>query len=225
MIKKIFFLTVIYFLDIKVASAQDNQTLIPVSDSCPQVATEVENSFLSNDDLVIASALSDRYKFIQSSNSILNKILLQEQYNYLNPQVSINTLNTFQNIILENNTTEEKKATAGFSIPSLWWAKEQFDPFSGRLIDSWLTYPQIKQIDLTVNWQLWTLLDYLGRYRFINQLGTAVREHGYNLRVFNQQQQCLALYKYNDTTNPPKWEIQIEGVGDSLQVQPVEGEL
>ena len=208
--KKCFLVAIIYFSTIKIASAQENQAVIP--DSCPEIVPEVQNSFLSQN--------SDRYVFLQASNIILNRTqLLQEQDNYLNSPISINT---FQNSITKNNTVDQKTTIAGISIPSLWWAKEQFDPFSGRLIDSWLTYPQIKQIDLTVNWQLWTLLDYLGRYRFINQLGTAVREHGYNLRVFNQQQQCLALYKYNDTTNPPKWEIQIEGVGDSLQIQPVE---
>jgi hypothetical protein len=133
-----------------------------------------------------------------------------------------------QDNVVNNNTikedptnTEPKIALAGFAIPSLWWAKEQFDPFGGKLIDNWLTNTQIKQIDLTVNWQLWTLLDYLGRYRFINQFGTVARQSGYTLRIFNQQQQCLALYEYNDAASPPKWEIKIEGVGqDSLPVQP-----
>lgn len=121
---------------------------------------------------------------------------------------------------------EPKIAVAGIAVPSLWWAKEQFDPFGGRLINNWLTDTQIKQIDLTVNWQLWTLLDYLGRYRFINQFGTVAREHGYSLHVYNQQQKCLALYQYNDAANPPRWEITIEGAGeDSLQVQPADNKL
>lgn len=116
---------------------------------------------------------------------------------------------------------EPKIAIAGIAVPSLWWAKEQFDPFGGKLISNWLTDTKIKQIDLTVNWQLWTLLDYLGRYRFINQFGTVARQHGYSLHIYNQQQKCLALYEYNDAVNPPKWEIKIEGVAeDSLQVEP-----
>lgn len=122
----------------------------------------------------------------------------------------------------ENELSEEANvALAGISIPSLWWAREQFDPFGGKLISNWLTKPQSKQIDLVVNWQFWTLLDYLGRYRFINQFGTVARKHGYDLRIFNQQKQCLALYEYNQVTNPPKWEIKIEGFGqESLQVLP-----
>lgn len=108
-------------------------------------------------------------------------------------------------------------------IPSLWWARQQFDPFGGRLVSDWSSNPKIRQIDLTVNWQLWTLLDYLARYRFVNQFGTVARQYGYNLRVFNQQQQCLAIYYYNQQSDPPKWEIQLEGLGqDSLPVVPTE---
>ncbi|MDJ0745891.1 MAG: hypothetical protein QNJ32_21360 [Xenococcaceae cyanobacterium MO_167.B27] len=114
-------------------------------------------------------------------------------------------------------------AVAGISVPSLWWAREQFDPFGGRLINNWLAYPQLKQIDLTVDWQLWTFLDYLGRYRFLNQFGTVAREYGYDLRVFNQQKQCLGIYEYNPASNPPRWEIKLESSGqDSLQVQPTD---
>ena len=137
----------------------------------------------------------------------------------IDSKVSVNTLEP--QIEESSDSVEPKIAVASIAAPSLWWAREQFDPFGGRLINDWLTYPQIKQIDLTVNWQLWTLLDYLGRYRFINQFGTVAREHGYSLRIFNQQQQCLAIYEYSDRTNPPKWEITIEGLGeDSLQVEP-----
>ncbi len=117
--------------------------------------------------------------------------------------------------------TEQNIALSGINFPSLWWASEQFDPFDGRLINNWLANHKLKQIDLTVNWQLWTLLDYLGRYRFINQLGTVTREYGYNLRIINQQKQCLATYQYQVKSNPPKWEINLDGLGkDSLQVEP-----
>ena len=116
---------------------------------------------------------------------------------------------------------ERNIATSSFIVPSLSWAREQFDPFNGRLINNWLANDQLKQIDLTVNWQLWTLLDYLGRYRFINQLGTVAREYDYNLRIINQQKQCLATYQYELDSNPPKWEINLDGLGqDSLQVEP-----
>ncbi|MEM9272661.1 MAG: hypothetical protein AAGA80_06815 [Cyanobacteria bacterium P01_F01_bin.143] len=121
----------------------------------------------------------------------------------------------------EKIITEQNVALSGVVSPSLWWAREQFDPFGGRLIDDWLEDSQLKQIDLVVNWQLWTLLDYLDRYRLINQLGTVAREYDYNLRIINQQKQCLATYQYQSDNNPPKWEINLDGLGqDSFQVEP-----
>ncbi len=116
--------------------------------------------------------------------------------------------------------TERTISAQGLTVPSLWWAKEQFDPFNGRLIVNWFAYPRPKQIDLVVNWQLWTILDYLQRYRLIAKIGTVAREYGYTLRVFNQQKQCLATYKYNSYSNPPKWEIDFpQSDEDSLQIE------
>ncbi|MDJ0678517.1 MAG: hypothetical protein QNJ18_01480 [Xenococcaceae cyanobacterium MO_167.B52] len=123
-----------------------------------------------------------------------------------------------------SNTVSSNKRTtiASINVPTLWWAVEQFDPFGGKLVNNWLARPSLKQIDVTVNWQFWTLLDYLGRYRFLNQFGTVAREYGYDLRVFNQEKQCLGIYEYNLTSNPPKWQIKLEDSGQgSLQVQPV----
>ena len=117
----------------------------------------------------------------------------------------------------------ESKVEDENSKPSLWWAREQFDPFGGRLVENWLTDAHVQQINLVVNWQLWTLLDYLGRYRFVNQFGTVARRYGYNLNIFNQKKQCLASYKYNAISNPPKWEINLEQLGkNSLQVEPAD---
>jgi hypothetical protein len=115
-----------------------------------------------------------------------------------NAQIQLNKVITAQ-------TISERQRT----VPSLWWSKEQFDPFAGRLIANWLAYPEEKRIDLVVNWQLWTILDYLSRYRLINQFGTVARDYGYNLRVFNQQKKCLATYQYDNLNN--KWEINLDG--------------
>lgn len=118
--------------------------------------------------------------------------------------------------------TERTISLTGITLPSLWWARQQFDPFGGRLINNWLAYPEVRRINLTVNWQLWTLLDYLGRYRFVNQFGTVARKYGYELHIFNQQKQCLASYQYNRESSPPKWEINLEQSDkDSLQIEPL----
>jgi len=101
------------------------------------------------------------------------------------------------------------------AIPSLWWAKKHYDPFGGKLISNWLAYPAENRIDLIVNRQLWSSMDYLSRYRFVNQFGMVTREYGYSLRVVNQEQKCLATYYYDASINPPKWEINLDTNGQS----------
>jgi hypothetical protein len=140
------------------------------------------------------------------------------------PQESLSSLPSNKNLLKEEkdlNTSNQKNTNVDVSQSSIWWAAQQFDPFAGNLIQNWLTYPQKQQINLTVDWQLWTILDYFGRYRFVNQFGTVVRKYGYTLNVLNQKEQCLAIYKYNSTTKPPKWELYLEKLGrDSLEVEP-----
>ena len=97
--------------------------------------------------------------------------------------------------------------------PNLWWAKEQFDIFGGRLIRDWFIYPEQKRIDLIVNRQLWSVLRYLDHYRLTNQFGTVARTYGYNLRIFNQRQQCLGIYSCDFTESPNQCEIDVKPSG------------
>lgn len=123
--------------------------------------------------------------------------------------------------IFNNTPSSSQKSQPEMTQASFWWAAEQFDPFNGGLVQNWLTYPQLQQVNLVVNWQLWTLLDYFGRYRFVNQFGTVARKYGYNLNILNQKDRCLATYKYNPMSNPPKWELKLEKLGrDSLPIEP-----
>jgi len=89
------------------------------------------------------------------------------------------------------------------TIPSIWWAKEQF---GGKLLDNWLAYPtkgsRTARIDLIVNRQIWSLLDYVERYKFVNHFGNVARDYGYNVRVFNYQQELLATYTCNFKVQP-----------------------
>ncbi len=124
-------------------------------------------------------------------------------------------------IIDQANLVASTKTTFDATQSSLWWATLQFDPFDGKLVQNWFAHPQKQQINLVVNWQLWTLLDYFGRYRFVNQFGTVARKYGYSLNIFNQKDQCLASYKYNSTSIPPKWELNLEQLGrSSLSIEP-----
>jgi hypothetical protein len=114
--------------------------------------------------------------------------------------------------------TADTISQTGLTLPSLWWAKEQF---AGKLLNNWLAYPQEKRVDLVVNRQLWTLLDYIDRYSFVNEFGTVARDYGYNVRVFNQQKKLLAAYTCSSTPAQPDCDIWVETSGqDSLRVRP-----
>lgn len=95
-----------------------------------------------------------------------------------------------ENIITADTIYQEK-----LTVPSLWWADEQF---GGKLLDNWIAYVGTNEtpprVDLIVNRQLWSLLTYLERYRFLNQFGTIARNYGYNVRVFSRQGVFLAAY-------------------------------
>ncbi|MBD2253989.1 hypothetical protein [Nostoc parmelioides] len=84
---------------------------------------------------------------------------------------------------------------SGLTTPSLWWSKENSE---NKLLDNWIAYPATKneagRVDLIVNQQIWSLLDYLERYDFVNRLGSTARRDGYNVRVFNYQKDLLGSY-------------------------------
>jgi len=166
---------------------------------------------------------------------LINNCIIDQAIAKQAPDNSINTCNQINNqasipsapiladhIVDRRNLVASAKATPDTTQSSFWWAALQFDPFDGKLVQDWLAYPQKQQINLIVNWQLWTLLDYFGRYRFVNQFGTVARKYGYSLSIFNQEDQCLATYKYNPTSIPPKWELNLEQLGrSSLPIEPV----
>ena len=105
------------------------------------------------------------------------------------------------------------------TVPSLWWAEEQF---GGKLLENWLAYPDRQRVDLVVNRQLWSLLNYIERYSFVNSFGTVARDYGYNTRVFiaNQPQKPLATYTCNFSTSPAVCNLDIVSSGqDSLRVR------
>jgi hypothetical protein len=90
----------------------------------------------------------------------------------------------------------------GLTVPSLWWIREQIaavEAFGGKLLQNWLAYPPSKgsgvgRVDLVVNRQLWSLMDYLERYEVIHHFSTAARDFGYNVRVFDDRANFLGAY-------------------------------
>ncbi|BAY32570.1 hypothetical protein NIES2107_44590 [Nostoc carneum NIES-2107] len=108
--------------------------------------------------------------------------------------------------VITGNTVSQGNLT----IPKLWWAKESAE---NKLLDNWIAYPtspkEAARVDLIVNQQIWSLLDYLERYDFVNRLGTAARNDNYNLRVFNYQQELLATYTCNYNNSQPLCNIKL----------------
>lgn len=90
--------------------------------------------------------------------------------------------------------------------PSLWWIEDQIeaqDKYGRKLIDRWLACKagaSSNRVDVLVNPQLWSLLDFFDRYEFVNRFGMVTTGYGYNLRVFNRQGTMLAAYtcRFND---------------------------
>jgi hypothetical protein len=97
--------------------------------------------------------------------------------------------------------TETSISKTDLTVPSFWWARDQIaaqPQFGSRLVDQWLACSgqssTPSRADFVVNQQVWSLLDYLERYRFVQELGTESSGFGYNLRIFNRQGTLLAAY-------------------------------
>ncbi|MBD2593663.1 hypothetical protein BCD64_22720 [Nostoc sp. MBR 210] len=101
----------------------------------------------------------------------------------------------------------------GLTTPSLWLAQANSE---SKLLDNWIAYPATAttpgRVDVIVNQQVWSILDYLERYSFVNRLGNVARKDVYNLRVFNYQQELLGSYTCNFQTNPTSCRIQINSL-------------
>lgn len=93
-----------------------------------------------------------------------------------------------------NIITADTVSATGMTTPSLWWTNEQFPP---KLVTNWIADSRQKQIYLLVNTQYWNILDYIDRYRTVDQFGHAAREYGYSLKVCNSQKITLAEYTCN----------------------------
>ncbi len=96
------------------------------------------------------------------------------------------------------------------TIPSLWWATQQFDPLDGDLVNYWQANRRSKVIAIIVNNQRWRSLNYLQQYSFVNKFGTVARDYNYNLAILNEQEDCLANYTCNYDEKLPDCQVKIE---------------
>ncbi|RCJ25619.1 hypothetical protein A6770_27470 [Nostoc minutum NIES-26] len=123
-----------------------------------------------------------------------------------NAPLELDLLTKPKGAVITANTIDPK----GLTVPSLWWAQENSE---NKLLDNWIAYPlsekEARRVDLIVNQQIWSLLSYLERYSFVNRLGSLARKDGYNVRIFNYQQELLATYTCNFQIEPALCNIRI----------------
>ncbi|MEH1839033.1 MAG: hypothetical protein V7L20_09745 [Nostoc sp.] len=122
-----------------------------------------------------------------------------------NAPLELDLLTKPKNYVITANTINPERLT----VPSLWWAQQNSET---KLLDNWIAYPasnkEPARVDLIVNQQIWSLLDDIQRYDFVNRLGSAARNFGYNVRVFNYQKEPLATYTCNFSTSPALCSVQ-----------------
>ncbi|BDI17806.1 hypothetical protein ANSO36C_36080 [Nostoc cf. commune SO-36] len=139
--------------------------------------------------LLVPPSLAQTSSIPSPSSAPLELDLLTKPKDYV---ITANTINPVQ-----------------LTVPSLWWAQQNSER---KLLDNWIAYPasnkEPARVDLIVNQQLWSLLEYVERYDFVNRLGSAARNFGYNVRVFNYQKEPLATYTCNFNTSPALCSIQ-----------------
>lgn len=97
--------------------------------------------------------------------------------------------------------TPETICQRGLTPPSLWWMQEQFEaqsPAYKKLVTTWLTYlphtDRPGRVDLVVNLQRWSVMDYFSRYEFVHAFGGEASRAGYNTRIFNLRGEFLGAY-------------------------------
>jgi hypothetical protein len=108
--------------------------------------------------------------------------------------------------------------TTAQTKPSLWWYRDQTTP---GLVENWLVYEarqtQPARVDFILNRGIWSAMDYLERYAFINAMGTATSRFGYNSRFFQLQQASqtrLATYTCDFQPQPASTcQLVLESIG------------
>ncbi|MGA0201252.1 MAG: hypothetical protein ACO3NK_19425 [Prochlorotrichaceae cyanobacterium] len=112
----------------------------------------------------------------------------------------------------------------GLTLPSLWWTQEQFSsqgrgyPEYSKLVQDWLTYlpehNEAGRVDLVLELQRWSKMDYFKRYEFLSVFGTAAESFGYNLRALSFRGEFLGAYTCLAThAAAPQSSIDVEGSG------------
>jgi hypothetical protein len=67
-----------------------------------------------------------------------------------------------------------------------------------KLIGSWLLCPKTnnapEHVQMVLNAQIWSLLEYFDRYEFLHQFGTVTSTNGYDLWIYSDETPVVAAY-------------------------------
>ncbi len=92
------------------------------------------------------------------------------------------------------DSDDAQLSSTQLSRPSFAWIRDQVAAryeslaFPIEIVTQWQAYTTndgIKYVDVVVNESRWEQLNYLRRYGFVIQFGTAARNYGYQLRIFH----------------------------------------
>jgi hypothetical protein len=133
----------------------------------------------------------------------------------------------FINLAPGSVLSSESVCREGLTLPSLWWTQEQFGsqgkgyPEYTKLVKNWLTYlptgDRFGRVDLILELQRWSTMDYFKRYEFLTVFGTASHSFNYNLRAFSFRGEFLGAYTCQprdpSLSMPPICRIELEGGG------------
>lgn len=101
-----------------------------------------------------------------------------------NPPLDLELINEPDKALSQGVFTFNTISQEGITNPSLWWVRDQFGQ---RVVINWLGYPPERRVDLIVDRQIWSFINYVEKYSLINHFALTAREYGYNLRIFNNQ--------------------------------------
>jgi len=144
--------------------------------------------------MVSASELSSPTSSIAPTNVLVAEVNRQQ----LSPDLkAVLAGKTISGVV-----TSKTPSPIRLSTPSLWWIRDQLanlQQFGNKFIQEWIAYPlqsgQPGRVDLLVNRQQWSLLDYFQRYQFVSKFSAIARSFGYNTRVYDNPDRIpIAIY-------------------------------
>jgi hypothetical protein len=129
-------------------------------------------------------------------------------------------------------STDRDIKPEGVTIPSLWWTRDQLltkNYFNPKLIEGWLVCDAGVQtadarictlsgqrpgrVDVLINTQLWSVLDYLNRYELLYRLGTATSECGYNVYLYDTEAKLIGDYTCKFPDRPQDCTLRTDPTG------------